>query len=115
MTVNYLNVGGPGNVPPTAQQAARVSTCQVALSPTNSGDTSQIITHNFGLTAAELTQGWPEVIFEPLTALAQASNWFVLSQAPAFTIVARGGTTAGVDTANQQVIARIGRIWSGSK
>lgn len=114
--ISYLNVGGPGNVPPTAPQAFRVSTVDVGLNPTNSGDMSQILTHNLGITTQEISQGWPKVSFEPLDSLAQGSNWYVLSQAPNFTIVARGGTTAGVDTTNNmQVICRIDRQWSGSK
>ena len=109
MTVNYLNVGGPGNVPPTAAQALNVNTVNVSLSPTNSGDTSQVITHNFNLPPSDITAGWPTVDLDPLNALAAGSNWFALSQNPNFTILARGGTTAGVDTANAQIIASIAR------
>jgi hypothetical protein len=116
MQVSYLNVGGPGNVPPTAQQATRVSTVNVGLNPVNSGDTSQSITHMWGLPNAFISQGWPEVWFEGLDTLAQGSNWYCLSKAPNFAIVGRGANTASLDTTNnQQVICRIDRIWSGAK
>ncbi len=114
MQVSYLwPVAG---APPTAQQAFKVSTVQVGLNPVSSLDNSQILTHNFNLTAAQISQGWPAVAFEPLDSLAQGSNWFVLSQNPNFTIVGRGASTASLDTTNNmQVICRIDRIWSGSK
>lgn len=115
MQINYLwpTLGAP----PTANVALKVSTVSATLSPTNSGDNSQIITHAFNLSNAQITQGWPKVFFEPLDSLAQGSNWYVLSQNPNFTIVGRGATTASLEaTANAgQVEIQIDRIWSGSK
>lgn len=116
MQVYYLNVGGPGNTPPTANQARSVSVVNVGLNPTNSGDTSQIITHNFGLTTQQISQGWPHIYFDFRDSLAPASLWYVQSVNPNYIVVGRGATTAGVDTTNNmQVVCGIDRIWSGSK
>jgi hypothetical protein len=109
MIVNYLNAGGPGNIAPTATQALSFNTLNVSLSPQSTLDTSQSITHNLNLPASDITAGWPEFTFNPLDALAQSSNYFALSQNPNFMIVGRAGTTAGIDTANAQVIVSISR------
>ena len=114
MQVSYL--WPTAGAPPTAAVAFKVSTVSVGLNPVNSGDTSQILTHAFNLSNAQLTQSFPLVWFEPLDALAQGSNWFVLSSAPNYIIAARGATTASLDTTNNmQVICRMERPWSGSK
>lgn len=109
MVVNYLNVGGPGNVAPTLAQALNVNTVNVSLSPAASGDNSQVITHNFGLPASDITAGWPETVINGLDTLATLSLWYILSQNPNFSIVARGANTAGIDTANAQVLVSISR------
>jgi|SRR5271165_5296201 len=110
MIVNYLNVGGPGNVAPTLIQALGVNTVVAQMTPTNSGDTSQSVTHMFGLSTQDLSSGWPEVVFEPLDSAAAGSGWFVASQASNFTVFGRGGTTAGVDnSANLQINMYISR------
>jgi hypothetical protein len=114
MQVSYL--WPTAGAPPTGALAAKVSTVSVGLNPTNSGDTSQILTHAFNLSNAQLTQGFPFVWFEPLDALASGSNWYLLSSNPNFVIVARGATTASLDTTNNvQTICRIERPWSGGK
>ncbi len=114
MQVSYLwPVAG---APPTAAQAYKVSTVSVGLNPVNSGDNSQILTHAFNLSNAQLTQGFPFVWFEPLDSLASGSGWYLLSSATNFVIAARGANTASLDTTNNmQVICRIERPWSGSK
>ena len=112
MIVNYLNVGGPGNVPPTAAQALNVNTVNVSLSPGSTLDSSQAITHMFNAPPSDISSGWPSVDINPLDTLAAASNWYVLSQAAMFTIVGRQGTTAGIDTANAQVVFSISRPMS---
>jgi hypothetical protein len=102
--------------PPTAAQASKVSVVNVGLNPTNSADNSQIITHNFGLTTQQISQGWPHVYFDFRDSLGPASLWYVQSVNPNFVVVGRNATTAGVDTTNnQQVVVAIDRIWSGSK
>ena len=102
--------------PPTGAVASKVSVVNVGLNPTNSGDNSQIITHAFGLTTQQISQGWPHIYFDFRDSLAPASLWYVQSVNANFIVVGRGATTAGVDsTNNQQVVVGIDRIWSGSK
>lgn len=109
MIVNYLNVGGPGNVPPTAAQALNVNTVNVGLSPQSTLDNSQAITHMFNLPASDISAGWPTPHFIPSDYTAGSSGWYNISQNPNFSIVGRVGTTAGIDTANIQVIYNISR------
>jgi len=115
LAINYL--WPTAGAPPTAAVAFKISTVSVGLSPTNSGDNSQILTHAFNLSNAQLTQGFPFVWFEPLDSLAQGSNWYLLSSAPNYVIIARGASTASLETVTgtQQAICRIERPWSGSK
>src|ERR1700679_991410 len=111
MQVSYL--WPTAGAPPTGAVAAKVSTVSVGLNPTNSGDTSQILTHAFNLSIPQLTQAFPFVAFEPPESRGQGSNWYLLSSNPNFVIVARGATTASLDTTNNiQTICRIERPWS---
>jgi len=113
MQIYYL---WPGSAVPTPTTARTVSVINVGLNPTNSADNSQIITHCFGLTTQQISQGWPHIYFDFRDSLGPASLWYVQSVNPNFIVVGRGATTAGVDTTNnQQVIVGIDRIWSGSK
>ena len=109
MIVNYLNAGGPGNVAPTVVQALAFNTLNVSLSPQSTLDSSQAITTNWGLPAADISAGWPFIHFQSLDYTAGSSGWYNISQAPSFVIVGRTGTTAGIDTANAQVIVSIAR------
>ena len=73
IALEYFVPGNPTFVPgataPTAQQASRVS--EVAATVTGDGAaTSFVLTHNFGMSTADLANGLPEVQFEPLLAAA---------------------------------------------
>ena len=107
MIVNYLNAGGPGNVAPTVTQALSFNTLNVSLSPQSTLDNSQAITTNWGLPAADISAGWPVIHVQPMDYTAGSSGWYNISQAPSFVIIGRVGTTAGIDTANAQVIVSI--------
>jgi hypothetical protein len=109
MTVNYLNAGGPGNVAPTVAQALNFNTLNVGLSPSSTLDSSQAITTNWNLPASDISSGWPTIHFQNMDYSASSSGWYNISQAPSFIIVGRIGTTAGIDTANIQVICNIAR------
>jgi hypothetical protein len=112
MIVNYLNAGGPGNVAPTVAQALGFNTLQVGLSPQSTLDSSLAITTNWGLPASDISSGYPFVHFQLMDYTAGSSGWYNISQAPSFVIVGRVGTTAGIDTANAQVICQISRPMS---
>jgi hypothetical protein len=109
MIVNYLNAGGPGNVAPTQAQALGFNTLNVSLSPNSTLDTSLAITTNWNLPNSDISAGWPFVHFALMDSTASSSGWFNISQAPSFVIIGRQGTTAGIDTANTQVIFQISR------
>jgi hypothetical protein len=109
MIVNYLNAGGPGNVAPTVAQALGFNTLNVGLSPQSTLDTSQAITHNWGLPSSDISSGFPLISFQNMDFTAGSSGWYNISQNPNFVIVGRTGTTAGIDTANAQVICNIQR------
>jgi hypothetical protein len=110
ITLNYLNVGS-GSTPPTAAQAYAVNSINVTLSPANSADISQAITHNFGLATADISAGWPAYELNPLDTLAIASGWYFQSQNPNFMVMGRYATTAGLETVagNPQVLLTIQR------
>jgi hypothetical protein len=112
MIVNYLNAGGPGNVAPTVAQALGFNTLNVGLSPQSTLDTSQAITHNWGMPPSDISAGWPTIHFQSMDYTAGSSGFYNISQAPNFVIVGRTGTTAGIDTANIQVICNIRRPMS---
>jgi hypothetical protein len=104
--LTYLNVGS-GSTPPTQAQAANVNSVKVAVYPASSADTQLNLTHNLQMSSADLADGWPNIGFEPLDALAAASGWFQVqgAQNPNYSVVQRGtATTAGVDTTNQLYI-----------
>jgi len=63
-------------VPPTnTPSSGRFNAVTAAL--TGDGVTTTVtVTHNFQITAVELTQGWPEVRFEPQVSGAP-SNWVI--------------------------------------
>ena len=112
MTVNYLNAGGPGNVAPTVAQALTFNTLNVSLSPSSTLDSSQAITHNWNLPPSDISSGFPLIHIQGMDYTSGSSGWYNISQAPSFLIVGRTGTTAGIDTANAQVIVSISRPMS---
>jgi hypothetical protein len=61
----------------------------------SAGDTQAIVTHDFGLSNAEITQGFPLVLITPEDGNAITSPWFEISQASDYTILGKGTTAAG--------------------
>lgn len=59
------------------------------------GDVQAIITHDFGLSAAELALGYPLVSITPEDGNAITSPWFEISQHANFTVLGKGTTAAG--------------------
>ncbi len=98
-----------GVTPPTAAQAKDLVVASVVASA--DGDTVATITHNFGLTAAQLAAGFPLVSMTlgPLgQALAASSGWSFTSasaNAAVFTKLA----TVGSGSATAQLIVALQR------
>jgi hypothetical protein len=58
-------------------------------------DVQAIVTHDFQLSAAEITLNYPVVVLTPLDGNAITSPWFEVSQNPNYTVLGKGTTAAG--------------------
>lgn len=94
VTITFLY---PYTTAPTAAQQAAVphSTVVATVSASAAADTSAVITHNFNLSAAEITQGFPTVILAPQDGNEITSAWFELSENPNYTVLGKGTVAAG--------------------
>lgn len=90
----------PQTAAPTFAQSLAANTVVATLQPANTADTGQI-THAFNLTTAELTQGWPTITIEALTASASLSNWSIASLDPNYIGFLKNNSTSGVDSTPQ--------------
>jgi hypothetical protein len=94
VTITYLY---PFTVAPTVNQMigkkyTRVVSTVVASA---AADTSAVITHSFGLSNAEITQGFPFVSLLPQDSNQITSPWFEASQNPNYTVLQKNTTAAG--------------------
>jgi len=95
VTITYL---WPYTVAPTAAQMQGANpnyTVIATVSASAAADTSAVITHDFGLTAAEITQGFPVVTLVPQDGNEITSAWFEASENPNYTILQKGTVAAG--------------------
>ena len=58
-------------------------------------DAQAIVTHNFGLTNAQITSGYPVVILTPQDGNEITSPWYETSQHANYTVLGKGTTAAG--------------------
>jgi len=91
VTISYLYPITTG--PPTGSQVTNMVIATVVGSA--AGDTSAVITHNFGLAAGEITQGFPRVVIEGQDGNSITSPWFELSENPNYTVLGKGTVAAG--------------------
>ena len=94
VTITFLF---PYTTAPTAAQQAAVphSTVVATVVAGAASDTSAVITHNFNLSAAEITQGFPTVILQPQDSNEITSPWFEASENPNYTVLQKNTTAAG--------------------
>jgi hypothetical protein len=92
ITVTYLY---PTTVAPTLAQMQNFNMVIATVASTSTADTSAVITHDFALTAAEISQGFPEVEWIAQDQSEITSSWFELSENPNFTILGKGTTAGG--------------------
>jgi len=92
VTISYLY---PTTVAPTLAQMQNFNMVIATVASTSTADTSAVITHDFALTAAEISQGFPEVEWIPQDQSEITSSWFELSENPNFTILGKGTTAGG--------------------
>jgi len=98
VTITYL---WPGTSVPlaTANPAGLPQQTVVAtVTATAAADTSAVITHQFNLSAAQITQGWPRLTLVPEADPEITSAWYESSQAPNYTVLQKNTTAAGVKT-----------------
>ncbi len=102
-TINYLWPAPVNNssTPPTSVQAAAVNSVVATIYPGNSADNAIYITHNFGVSNSDITNGFPLVSVEPIDSLGSGSNYYISTQNANYVGLSRGGTTAGVDSQAQ--------------
>lgn len=95
VTITYLF---PYTTAPTAAQQAAVphSTIVATVAATAAADTSAVITHNFNLTNAEITQGFPCPVITPQADPEVTSGWWEASENPNYTVLQKNTTAAGV-------------------
>lgn len=104
ITTTYLwptNNGplGGGNVAPTQQQmgpptARKFNTVIATVSASAAGDTSAVITHNFQMTNAEISEGFPTPIIVFQTD-ETSSPWYEASENPNYTVLQKNTLSAG--------------------
>jgi hypothetical protein len=102
ITYTYPTNLGPlagGNVAPTQVQmgpesAARFNAVIATVSASAAGDTSAVITHNFQLTASEISQGFPRTVIT-FTSDETSSPWYQSSQNPNYTVLQKNTLNAG--------------------
>ena len=100
IVINYLypaSVAG-GTTPPTFAQSLLCNTVTATIYATSGPDTAAVITHNFGLPAADISAGWPTVGIEAIDTLGQASGWWLQSIDPNWVGLGRLTSTATEDT-----------------
>jgi len=107
---NVINYLWPvlGSTPPTAAQSSVVNSVRATITPTQTNSPTQAITHNLGISAADISSGFEDVGIEPLDSLAGTSGWYVQSIDPNFIGLAQGNSSGGYDT-NVQVKVTISR------
>lgn len=93
VTITYLY---PGTVvPPPTPSPLPQNTVIATISASAAGDTSAVVTHLFGLTAGEITQGFPQVSIIPQDGNEITSPWFELSENPNYSVFGKGTVAAG--------------------
>lgn len=83
-TINWLNPA-TGAVSPTAAQVAAQNEVIVDLT-TDGALTSQVLTHNMGISAADIALGRPNISVQPSSALANTTLAYFVSAIAANTI-----------------------------
>jgi hypothetical protein len=108
VTISYLwpGTGTPSPTPPPTPQNSVCATVVASAA----ADTSAVITHQLGLTNAQITQGFPFMTLLAQDGNAITSPWWESSQAPNYTVIQKGTTAAG-----GQVKVRIMRPWEPEK
>lgn len=107
VTITYKNIGS-GSTPPTQIEAQHVNSVVATITATADADAAAVITHDLNLSAADIASGWPSVLFEKISAMAQTSDWFIASYDPNYIGLVKRNA-AGGGNANPQLKVTISR------
>lgn len=115
VTVTYLSPVA-GTVAPTALQASNCQQIVADIVATADADTTATVTHNFGLSAADLAAGDPRITLTPLLsqALTALSGWAVTTIATNSLTLTKL-TSVGSGNANAQLRVSVQRPHSITK
>jgi hypothetical protein len=92
VTINYLY---PSTSAATLPNTSAYNMVVATVIATAAADTSAVITHNFNLSAATITQGRPLLVITPEDANSITSPWYEASEAPNYTVLQKSTTAAG--------------------
>ena len=98
--VTYLNPA-TGTTAPTTLQSLNLNTVVATVNPNTNTPATTSITHMLGLASTDPAQGWPTISILALDALANTSNWFLISNDPNWITLQQANTSQGVDTVAQ--------------
>jgi len=103
-----------GIVAPTALQG-RVCTCVATVIKGADGDTAATITHNMGLSAAQIAQGFPVVTITKIEQITAVLADWTVTTVTANTVVMTATAGAGSGSANPQIRVTVRRPHSITK
>lgn len=93
--VTITNLWPTSATPTAALRPLKQQSVCVTVSASAASDTSASVTHQFNLTNAQITQGWPHMTILPQDGNEITSPWFEASQAPNFSVLGKGTVAAG--------------------
>lgn len=104
VTVNYYNPGSASSLTaPTVAANGLFDTVTARVIATADGDTTATITHNLGLSAADLTAGRPEIYITNLLQVPASTSAWAVTTIAANSITLTKGTGAGSGNAGEQI------------
>jgi hypothetical protein len=92
VTISYLY---PTTATPTQAFMQNYNMLIATVQASAAADTSAVITHDFGLPASDISQGFPLLIFSPGDGNEITSPWYEASENPNYTVLQKSTTAAG--------------------
>jgi hypothetical protein len=92
VTISYLY---PSTTVPSQSVNPGYNMVIATVSASAAADTSAVITHDFGLPASDISQGFPLLIFSPGDGNEITSPWYEASENPNYTVLQKSTTAAG--------------------
>lgn len=99
VTVTYLRPAGTSA--PTQKAVSRQCTVIALLSFTAATDTQVFVTHNLNISAADISQGFPNLFYQPLDPSFYTAQWYQLSQNPNYVMLGKTISVGALASAAQ--------------